>query len=86
MRIATAATATLLSIGLIGGVSEIASHGFNFFVFRAGATGESGGSETDQQFLAQQAAAHQHTAAKAAAAPKGRHHKKSQQALEVSHT
>ena len=84
MRIATAATATLLSIALIGGAAEIGMHGFNFFTFRAGGTGETAGTETDRQFLAQEAAAAHHApTAKAAAAAKGRHHKKT---LEVHHT
>jgi hypothetical protein len=84
MRIATAATAALVSVALIGGATEIGLHGFNFFTFRAGGTGETGGSETDQQFQAQQAAPQHAAAPKAAApAPKGRHHKKT---LEVHHS
>jgi hypothetical protein len=66
MRIATAATATLFSFAALTGATEIGLHGFKFFVFRAGGTGESAPSvPTDQQFLAQQAAAakaaHTHT-------------------------
>ena len=64
MRIATGATAVMFSIAAITGAAEIGLHGFKFFVFRGGGTGETAGSETDQQFLAQQAAA-----AKAAAKP-----------------
>jgi hypothetical protein len=77
MRIATAATATLLSVAVLSGISEIAMRGPAFFFFRT-AVGESPPTqETDQQFLAQEAAAgvHRHTAAPAPA-PKGRHHKK----------
>jgi hypothetical protein len=58
MRIATAATATLFSFAALTGATEIGLHGFKFFVFRAGGTGESAPNvPTDQQFLAQQAAA-----------------------------
>jgi hypothetical protein len=58
MRIATAATATLFSFAAITGATELGLHGFKFFVFRAGGTGETAGTVgTDQQFLAHQAAA-----------------------------
>ncbi len=80
MRIATAATAALFSIAVISGATEIGLHGFPFFVFRQGATGETGGSETDHQFLAKEAAA-----AHRVVSAKGRHHKKSHQTLEVHH-
>jgi hypothetical protein len=80
MKVATAATAALLSVALISGAAEVGMHGFKFFVFRAGGTGETAGTETDQQFLARQAAATHHVAA-----PKGRHHKKSHQTAEVHH-
>jgi hypothetical protein len=68
MRIATAATATLLSFAVISAGVEVATFGFKFFVFRT-AVGETGpGAPTDQQFLAQQSAAAHHVVA-----PKGRH-------------
>jgi hypothetical protein len=87
MRIATAATAALLSVAVIGGATEIGLHGFKFFTFRAGGTGETGGGETDQQFQSQEAgAAHRTVTVKATATAKGRHHKKSHQALEVHHS
>jgi hypothetical protein len=79
MRIAAAATATLFSVAVIGAAVEIKTFGFPFFVFRT-AVGESGpGVPTDQQFLAQEAAAgvHRHNDAATTAAPKahtpGRH-------------
>jgi hypothetical protein len=74
MRIATAATATLFSFAALTGATEIALHGFKFFVFRSGGTGETAPTVgTDQQFLAHQAAA-----AKAAAShTPGRHSAKS---------
>jgi hypothetical protein len=57
MRIATAATATLVAFAVIMAGVEIGTFGLKFFVFRT-AVGESGpGVPTDQQFLAQQAAA-----------------------------
>jgi hypothetical protein len=64
MRVATAATAAMFSIAVITGTAELGLHGFKFFVFRQGGTGETGSPETDQQFLAAEAAA-----AKAAAKP-----------------
>jgi hypothetical protein len=67
MRVATYATATLMAFAVLTGAAEIGLHGFNFFVFRGGGVGQTSGSETDQQFLAQQTAAHH------AQAPKGRH-------------
>ena len=59
MRMVTAATATLLSFAVLTGATELGLHGFRFFVFRQTGTGETGqpDHETDQQFLAQQAAA-----------------------------
>ena len=58
MRVVTAATATLLSFAVLTGATELGLHGFKFFVFRQTGTGETGqpDHETDQQFLAQQAA------------------------------
>jgi hypothetical protein len=56
-RIAAAATATLFAFAVITAGVEVANFGLKFFVFRT-AVGESGpGVPTDQQFLAQQAAA-----------------------------
>jgi hypothetical protein len=72
MRITTYGTAAMLAFAVAAGVTDIATHGFNFFVFREGGQGETPGNVTDQQFLARQAATAHH-----AAAPKGRHHKKS---------
>jgi hypothetical protein len=63
MRVAAAATATLAVFAVTAGTTEVALHGFKFFVFRSAGTGETGGTETDQQFLAKE-----HTAAKAVAA------------------
>jgi hypothetical protein len=68
MRIATYASAALLVFALVSGVTEIGLRGFKFFVFRPGGTGETAGSETDQQFLAREADAALHVEA-----PKGRH-------------
>jgi hypothetical protein len=81
MRIATATTAALLLFAVGTGVTEVALHGFQFFVFRSGGTGETRGDETDQQFLARQAAAAHHVAA-----PQGRHHKTPQLTPEVHHS
>jgi hypothetical protein len=75
MRVATAATATLFSVAAISGAAEIGLHGFKFFTFRSGGTGETAGTVgTDQQFLAQQAAA---KAAVQKAHTPGRHSAKS---------
>jgi hypothetical protein len=63
MRIAVAATAALFSIAVVAAAANIAHFGFKFFVFRESGAGETGGSNFDTNFLAQQAAA-----AKAAAA------------------
>jgi hypothetical protein len=68
MRIATCASAALLVFALVSGATEIGLRGFKFFVFRSGGTGETAGSETDQQFLARKADAGLHVEA-----PKGRH-------------
>jgi hypothetical protein len=57
MRVAAAATATLAVFAVTAGTTEVALHGFKFFVFRSAGTGETGGTETDQQFLAKEAAA-----------------------------
>ncbi len=72
MRIATYATAAMLLFAIVSGAVEIGMHGFKFFVFRAGGTGETQGNQTDHQFLVRQAAA-----AHPATTPKGRHHRKS---------
>jgi hypothetical protein len=70
MRVATYATATMFLFAAITGAAEVAIHGFKFFTFREGGVGQTAGSETDQNFLAKEAAAAHHVA------PKGRHHKK----------
>jgi len=57
MRIATAATVSLFSIAVIAAGANIAHFGFKFFTFREAGAGETGGSEFDTNFLAQQAAA-----------------------------
>jgi hypothetical protein len=57
MRVATAATVSLFSIALVAAGANIAHFGFKFFTFREAGAGETGGSQTDQNFLAQQAAA-----------------------------
>ena len=72
MRIATFATAAMLLFAIVSGAVEIGMHGFKFFVFRAGGTGETQGNQTDHQFLVRQAAAAHHTTT-----PKGRHHRNS---------
>jgi hypothetical protein len=73
MRIATAATATLLAFAVVSAGVEIGTFGFKFFTFRETGAGETGPNPgTDQQFLAKQAAA------KAAAAhTPGKHSAKS---------
>jgi len=71
IRFATWATATLVLFAVICGATEVGLHGFKFFVFRGGGVGETGGTETDQQFLARQAAAHH------VVAPKAPHDRKS---------
>jgi hypothetical protein len=58
IRVAAVATAALFLFAVGSGAMEVAQHGFSFFVFRQTGTGETGPSApTDQQFLAQQAAA-----------------------------
>jgi hypothetical protein len=44
IRVAAAATAALLFAALAAGTTELALHGFAFFVFRAAGTGETNGS------------------------------------------
>jgi hypothetical protein len=78
MRVATYATAAMLSFAVITGAAEIGLHGFSFFAFRGGGVGQTPGTETDQQFLAHQAAAAHHVAA-----PRGRHAKKSHETVVV---
>jgi hypothetical protein len=68
MRVTACATAALFLFAAATGATEIGLHGFKFFVFRGGGVGETSGTQTDQQFLAHQAAAAHHVAA-----PKGRH-------------
>jgi hypothetical protein len=75
MRVAVAATATLFAFAAATGATEIALHGFKFFVFRASGVGETSGTSTDQSFLAQQAAAAK--AASQKAHTLGRHSAKS---------
>jgi hypothetical protein len=72
MRVAASITAATFGFAVLTGATEAAMHGFKFFVFRQAGTGETGkpDTQTDQQFLAQQAAAHH-------VAPKGRHVAKS---------
>jgi hypothetical protein len=67
MRIAASVTAASVLFAVGTGVTEFGLHGYKFFVFRATGIG-SGGTETDQQFLAQQATSAKAPAAKAAAA------------------
>jgi hypothetical protein len=57
MRVATAATVSLVSIAMIAAGANIAHFGFKFFTFRESGAGETGGSNFDTNFLAQQAAA-----------------------------
>ena len=57
MRIATAATVSLFAFTVIAAGANIAHFGFKFFTFREAGAGETGGSEFDTNFLAQQAAA-----------------------------
>ena len=57
MRIATAATISVFSIAVIAAGANIAHFGFKFFTFRESGAGETGGANTDQDFLAKQAAA-----------------------------
>jgi hypothetical protein len=80
MRKVAACVAALCLLGAATGGSELALHGWKFFVFRGGGVGQTSGTETDQQFLARQAAA-----ARRDAAPAGRHHKSTHAGLEVHH-
>jgi hypothetical protein len=48
---------SVFSIAIIAAGANIAHFGFKFFTFRETGAGETGGPETDQDFLAQQAAA-----------------------------
>jgi hypothetical protein len=50
IRVATVATAALVLFALIAGTTEVALHGFRFFVFRSAGTGETGpnGLQEDQ--------------------------------------
>jgi hypothetical protein len=65
-RVAAVAAAVLFLFAVGTGATELAQHGFKFFVFRETATGETGPSApTDQQFLAQEAAAAKAAAQKA---------------------
>ncbi len=84
MRVATAATAALLSVAVISGITEIGLRGLPFFVFRETGTGETGPqSQTDQQFLASEAAPAHKTTATHPSGAKGRHHRKSHPAVVV---
>jgi hypothetical protein len=65
--VATIAAAGLVIFAITVGSAELAHNGLRFFVFRAGNTGETAGNETDQQFLAQQAAAAHHSTGRHAA-------------------
>jgi hypothetical protein len=56
-RVAATASAVLFAITVLAAGSEIAHFGVKFFTFRASGVGETGGSSTDQSFLAQQAKA-----------------------------
>jgi hypothetical protein len=66
IRVAAAAAAALFLFAVGTGATEVALHGFSFFVFRESGAGETGPSVgTDQQFLQQQAAAAKAAAQKA---------------------
>ena len=66
VRVAAAATSALFLFAVATGATELGLHGFKFFVFRQTGTGETGqpDTETDQQFLAKEAAAAHHAAPK----------------------
>jgi hypothetical protein len=86
MRVATMGTAALLSVALISTVAEISMRGLPFFVFRQTGTGETGPAGiTDQQFLANEAAAAHHATTAKVAGATGRHHRKAHAAV-VVHT
>jgi hypothetical protein len=53
--------AGLVILAVAVGSTEVAQHGVGFFVFRQGGTGSTAGNSTDDQFLAQQNAAHHAT-------------------------
>jgi hypothetical protein len=53
--------AGLVILAVAVGSTEVATHGYKFFLFRQGGTGSSGNSTTDDQFLSQQNAAHHAT-------------------------
>jgi hypothetical protein len=76
IRVAAVVTAALFLFAVGTGATEVALHGFSFFVFRESGAGETGPSApTDQQLLSQQAAAAK-AAAQKAHTP-GRHSAKS---------
>jgi hypothetical protein len=79
MRAFVWATAGMLAFAAIAGATEIAEHGFSFFVFREGGVGETPGSTTDQQFEAHliNGRGARLPAAHSATAPTGKHHKTS---------
>jgi hypothetical protein len=79
MRIATYATAALLLFSVICGAAEVGLHGFQFFVFREGGVGQTPGTETDQQFLAREAAARH------VVTPKGHHLRKPHEDVKAHH-
>jgi hypothetical protein len=58
IRLATAGAACLVLFAVAAGATQVEVHGYQFFVFRQGGTGSTGGNTTDDQFLAHQAAAH----------------------------
>ena len=55
-RLVAVLVSALFMFTVISAGTEIAIHGFGFFVFREAGAGETGGSSTDQSFLAQQSA------------------------------
>lgn len=55
-RLALALTLALLLVAAGIGSMELADRGYRFFTFREAGAGETGGTFTDQQFLARQAA------------------------------
>jgi hypothetical protein len=67
MRIAAGGTAAMFSIAVLAAAANIAHFGPKFFVFREAGAGETGGSQTDQNFLSQQSAPAKAPAAKAPA-------------------
>ncbi len=79
MRVFTYGIAAALALAGISTVVEIGTHGFDFFTFREGGTGETPGNVTDSVFLARQAAAVHN-----ASAPAGKHHKTSDATAKTS--